>query len=132
MHNYFRVRLWVATGLGLFIAVGIGSIEMRRWRQFEPVQATVESAAVECWGGGRSDHYVACAEAKPMASRRTTLSLAYVSPADESVQQAAVRCDTAFDKTPTYVPGQQVEILAHRKDPASIDMRRCTPVSDPS
>ena len=129
MTGYFRTKRALALGLGLFAAVSIGRIEFDRWRHYQPVLATVDRAEVQCWGGGRSDHYVECSRARPQATRRTVLTLSYRSPADAALHQRAIRCDTGIEQTVTYVPGQQVEILAHRDEPLTIAKPRCSPVS---
>ena len=119
----------LALGLGLVVAVSIGSIEFDRWRHYQPVLATLERAEVQCWGGGRSDNYIDCQAAKPQATRRTILRLTYRAPADAALHQGAVRCDTSVHETVTYVPGQQVEIMAHRDEPQTISKKRCSPIS---
>ena len=129
MTGYFRTKRALALGLGLVAAVSIGRIEFDRWRHYRPVLATLDRAEVRCWGGGRSDHYVECSRAQPQATRRTTLTLSYRSPADAALHQGAIRCDTRIAETVTYVPGQQIEILAHRDQPTTIVKERCSPVS---
>ena len=129
MTGYYRTKLILASGVGLFIAISIGKIEFDRWRHYQPVLAKVDRAEVRCWGGDRSDNYIDCRAAKPKATRRTILALTYRSPADDAPHRGTVRCDTSVDETPTYVPGQQVEILAHRDEPLTIAKKRCSLVS---
>ena len=83
--------------------------------------------------GGRGTRYVKCSETTPGADRRTVIALDYVSPADHQQHQARVRCDTAAEMTPKLFFGGQLSVLAHKREPDRMDMRKCKSLTlDPS
>ena len=126
------MKFFLAVIVTLLIGSCVARIEYDRWSNFEPVMAQLQSATVTCWGGGNSQNYIDCADAKPHADRRTEMRLTYVSPADHAEHHGRIRCGTEWSQTTSYVDGQIVEVLAHRRDPNRIDKPRCTAVSDPS
>ena len=126
---YYRARLVVACGLAAVVAIGIGGIELKRNLRYVETTGTIVDLNQSCAQGGQGPmRYGDCSEAPEQADRRTLIRLSYRSPADGQQHEAAVRCDTSIDQTPGWSIGDQVDILAHKADPGTIDRRRCTPI----
>ena len=129
--QYYRAKRLFAFGLAAFVAIGVGTIELTRNTKYVETTGTIVSLDQTCAQGGSGPmHYGDCSDAPTQADRRTVILLRYVSPADKQEHQASVRCDTSVEQTPGWLIGQQLDILAHRKVPGTIDRRRCTPVEN--
>ena len=130
--SYFRAKRMLAFGIMAFVLVGIAGIELGWATNYVKTQGTIVGLDQTCAQGGRGPmRWGDCSEAPPQANRRTVIALTYISPADKQQHQASVRCDTAVDNTPIWVIGQNIDLLAHKKEPGTIDRRRCTPVETP-
>ena len=103
MDGYFRAKRMVAFAILVFVAAGIGTIELNWASNYVETKGTIVSLAQTCAQGGRGPmRWGDCSEAPPQADRRTVIDLSYVSPADKQQHQASVRCDTAFEASPTW------------------------------
>ena len=127
---YYRAKRWVAFALGAFFLGAFATTELGWATSYVETRGTVAAVSQKC-AEGRSGpiRYVDCSEALPSADRRTVLTIDYLSPADRQEHKAAVRCDTSASQTPGWSIGDPIDLLAHKKEPETIDRRRCVPVA---